>query len=250
MNDLFEIPPNGMVVVPLKLARTNRIKAVACIREQNRFLDETVSLPLVGVSFEALDHKIKVLLNVDTHAESAKPISIHEILSRYVISVEPTSKSETLGSFNFIVLFHKVDLVKAYLQTELPSIWHELPDPIRTKFAAKHMPYPSLTKGQDIGSTMSVMSTVTDFSTVDLCTSVTVNQWDKPPVLNPPPPSNIDALYSTQRVRDVDLSRVHPDARPNSTTATDPSSLKSNKTLTEQLLVRNRVYTKLLRYNN
>jgi hypothetical protein len=117
MNDLFEISPNDMVVVPLKLVRTDRIKAVACIHEQNKFLEETVSLPLVGVSFEALDYKIEVLLDADTHAESTEPISAREILRRHVISVEPTSKSDTLGRFNFIVLKRKVDLVKAYLQT-------------------------------------------------------------------------------------------------------------------------------------
>jgi hypothetical protein len=46
INDLFEISSNEMIVVPLKLARTDRTKAVACIREQNKFLDETDSLPL------------------------------------------------------------------------------------------------------------------------------------------------------------------------------------------------------------
>jgi ribosomal protein S10 len=76
----------------------------------------------VGVSFEALDHKIQVLMTEDTHAESEEPISVRNILSRHVISVEPTSKSETLGHFNFIMHKRKVDLVKAYLQTELPSM--------------------------------------------------------------------------------------------------------------------------------
>jgi hypothetical protein len=48
INDLFEISPNEMIVVRLKLVHTNGIKAVACIRIQNKFLDETISLPLVG----------------------------------------------------------------------------------------------------------------------------------------------------------------------------------------------------------
>jgi type I restriction-modification system DNA methylase subunit len=49
MNDPFEISPKEMIVSPLKLARTDRFKAVECIREQNKFLNDTVSLPLVGV---------------------------------------------------------------------------------------------------------------------------------------------------------------------------------------------------------
>jgi hypothetical protein len=137
MNDLFEISVKDIIVVLLKLARTYRIKAVACIGEQIKLLNDTVPLPRVGVSFEALDHKINVLPNADTHAESAEPISVRDILSRHVLSVEPTSKSESLGRFNFIVLKHKVDLVKAYLQTKPPSIWHELPDPIQAKFSDK-----------------------------------------------------------------------------------------------------------------
>jgi hypothetical protein len=241
MNDLFEISPNDIVVVPLKLARTDQIKAVACIREQNKCLDETVSLPLVGVSFEALDYKIEVLLDADTHAGSTEPISGREILRRHSISVVPTSKSDTLGRFNFIVLKRKVDLVKAYLQTESPSIWHALPEHIRTKFAEKWIPHPRLTKGHNIGSTMSVMSTLTDLSTVDPRTGAVVNQWDKPPNLNPPPPSNIDALYLNQPTRDVDLSRLPPEARHTPTPATDAITLTSQQTLTEQLLVRNRV---------
>jgi hypothetical protein len=64
---------------------------------------------------------------------------------------------------------------------------------------------------------MSVMSTLTDLSTVDPRTGVVVNQWDKPRNLNPPPPSNIDALYSNQPARDVDLPRL-----PSSTTQLTP----------------------------
>jgi hypothetical protein len=135
---------------------------------------------------------------------------VRDILSRHALSVEPTSTSESLGRFNCIVFKHKVDLVKAYLQTELPLMWHELPDPIRTKFSDKRIPHPRLTKGQDIGSTMSVMSTLTDFSTVDPRTGDTVNQWDKPPVLNPPPPSNIDALYSTHAA----VASIYPECLP------------------------------------
>jgi hypothetical protein len=37
-------------------------------------------------------------------------------------------------------------MAKAFLQTELPSMWHELPDAMRSKFAEKHIPYPRLTK--------------------------------------------------------------------------------------------------------
>jgi hypothetical protein len=92
-------------------------------------------------------------------------------------------------------------------------MWHELPESIQTKFADKRIPHPRLTKGQDIGSTMSMVSTLTDLSTVDSRTGVTVNHWDKPPNLNPPPPSNIDALYSNQPARDVDLSQLSPKAR-------------------------------------
>jgi hypothetical protein len=185
-NDLLEIIPSEMIIVPLKLARTDRVKAIAWIREQNKFLDETVSLPLVGVSIAALDHKITVLTNADTQVEA--PISARDILRRHVISVEPTSKSDTLGRFNFIVHKRKVDLVKAYLQTELPLMWQELPDIIRNQFADKRIPFPRLTKGQDIGSTMSVISTLTDISTVDPKTGSSFNQWDKPPNLHSPPP--------------------------------------------------------------
>jgi hypothetical protein len=89
---------------------------------------------------------------------------------------------------------------------------------------------------------MSVMSTLTDLSTVDPHTGVVVNQWwDKPPNQNPPPPSSIDVLYSNQPARDVDLSRLSLEDCQNSTIATNASSLTSQQTLTEQLLVRNRV---------
>jgi hypothetical protein len=241
MNDSMEISPNDMVIVPLKLARTDRPKAIACVREQNKFLDETTSLPLVGISFEALDYKIQVLIDEDTHAETSEPISVRDLIGRHVLSVEPTSKSDSLGRFNVIVHKRKLDMAKAYLQTELPAIWHELPEAIRSKFAAKRIPYPRLTKGQDIGSSMSVMTSLSDLSSIDPRTGAVTNKWDKPPNLNPKPPTNIDALYSTHLARDVDLSLIPQPARPNATIATDASSLTSQQTLAEQLLARNRI---------
>jgi hypothetical protein len=152
------------------------------------------SPPLVGISFEAIDYKINVLLNKDTHAESTEPVSVHNLLGRHVLSVEPTSKSDSLGRFNVIVYKRKVDMAKAFLQAELPSMWHEI------QFAEKRIPYPRLTKGQDIGSTMSVMSSLSDLSSANPRTAgVVTNQWDKPLSLNPIPPTNIDALYSHPR---------------------------------------------------
>jgi hypothetical protein len=241
MNDSMEISPNDMVIVPLKLAHTDRPKAVACVREQNKFLDETTSLPLVGISFEALDYKIQVLIDENTHAETSEPISVRDLVGCHVLLVEPTSKSDSLGCFNVIVYKRKVDMAKAYLQTELPAMWHELPEAIRSKFAAKRIPYPMLTKGQDIGSSMSVMTSLLDLGSIDPRTGVVTNQWDKPPDLKPTPPTNIDALYSNHRARDVDLSLVPQPARQNATIATDASSLTSQQTFTEQLLARNRI---------
>jgi hypothetical protein len=242
MNNSMEISPTDMVIVPLKLARTDRVKAIACVRGQNKFLDETTTLPLVGISFEALDYKIQVLINEDTHAETTEPISVRELIGRHVNSVEPTSKSDSLGRFNVIVYKRKVDMAKAYLQSELPSNWHELPEAIRSKFAAKRIPHPRLTKGQDIGSTMSVMlSSILELSSVDPRTGVVTNKWDKPPNLNPKPPTNIDALYSNHSTRDVDLSPIPQPARQKAIIATDASSLTSQQTLMEQLLARNRV---------
>jgi hypothetical protein len=197
-----------MVIVPLKLAHTDQTKAIVCLRVQNKFLDETMLLPLVRISFEALDFKINVLLNEDTHAESTEPVSVRDLLGRHVLSVKPTSKSDSLGQFNVIVYKRKVDMAKVFLQTELPPMWHELPDAIRSKFAAKRIPHPRLTKGQDIGSTMSVMSSLSDLSSMDPRTGMISDQWDKPPSLNPVPPTNIDARYSHHRARDVDLSLV------------------------------------------
>jgi hypothetical protein len=84
-----------------------------------------------------------------------------------------------------------------------------------------------------------MMSTLTDISTADPKTGASVNQWDKPRNLHSPPPRNIDALYANQPARDDDVSRLPTDARQNSTTATDASSLTFQQTLTEQLLVRN-----------
>jgi hypothetical protein len=110
MNDSMEISPNDMVIVPLKLARTDRTKAIACVREQNKFLDETTLLPLVGISFEALDYKIRVLLDENTHAETSEPISVRDLIGCHILSVEPTSKSDSLGRFNVIVYKWKVDM--------------------------------------------------------------------------------------------------------------------------------------------
>jgi hypothetical protein len=88
---------------------------------------------------------------------------------------------------------------------------------------------------------MSVMSSLSELSSVDPRTGVVTNKWDKPPSLGPTPPTNIDAMYSHHRARDVDLSLVPPPARPNATIATDASSLTSQQTLTEKLLARNRI---------
>jgi hypothetical protein len=129
MKDLMEISPNDMVVVPLKLARTTRPKAIACVREQNKFLDKTTSLPLVGISFAALNYKIQVLIDENTHAETSKPISVRDLIGRHVLSVEPTSKSDSLGRFNVIIYKRKVDMAHLEKQFRTP---HQIPAPIRT----------------------------------------------------------------------------------------------------------------------
>jgi hypothetical protein len=113
---------------------------------------------------------------------------------------------------------HTADMVKAYLQTELPAMWHELPEAIHSKFAAKRIPYPRLTKGQDIGSSMSVMTSLSELGSIDPRTGVLTNQWDEPPNLKSP--TNIDALHSNHRARDVDLSLI-----PNRPVKTRPSPL-------------------------
>ena len=161
----------------MSVSKNNENATKRAMDGQNKYLTNTTSIPIIGLSFEALNTEIAV-------GESGKA-TIESIIYQHCLSLEPTAKSHDLGRFNLICLRTDTDALIEFIQTDIPQMWTLLPPEIANKFKeALQVTHPRLTAGFSGLSNIGTSVTLDDPQSI---TSTSDSQWTQPPDLNRPP---------------------------------------------------------------
>ena len=220
------IPIKKGSFIPLAVTKHNEKATISAMDLQNKYLTRTVSLPVIGLSFESLQNRI------DVEGEGMK--TIETLLYENCLSVEPTSKSADLGRFNLICFHTDESSLINYIETDFPMMWKLLPTDVASKFSDKlKIDHPRLTSGftgvnvgpnsVTINDPQSISQSVTSQSESD-------NQWTKPPKIRRPPPFvsviyNETASQTNRRTRNENKSRT---SSTKSQTTSDMSTMVSD----------------------
>ena len=221
------IPIKKGSFIPLSVTKHNEKATISAMDLQNKYLTRTVSLPIVGLSFESLNTAI------DVEGEGKK--TIETLIYENCLSLEPTSKSHDLGRFNLICFQTDEKRLITYIETDFPMMWKLLPTAVATKFA-EHLKveYPRLTSGfTGVTNTGSNSVTINDPQSISNSvpsTSESDNQWTKPPKIRRPPPYvsviyNETASQANRRNKNENKSRT---SSTKSQTTSDMSTLVSD----------------------
>ena len=171
------LPEHKGRFIPMSVSKNNENATKRAMDGQNKYLTNTTSIPIIGLSFEALNTEIAV-------GESGKA-TIESIIYKNCLSLEPTAKSHDLGRFNLICLRTDTDALIEFIKTDLPQIWTLLPPEIANKFKeALQVTHPRLTAGFSGLSNIGTSVTLDDPQSI---TSISESQWTQPPDLNRPP---------------------------------------------------------------
>ena len=146
---------------------------------QNKYLTNTISIPIIGLSFEALQSEINV--------GDTEKATIESIFYRHCLSLEPTAKSNDLGRFNLICLRTESEALVEFIKTDIPVMWSLLPPTIALKFQeALQVTHPRLTtgfSGLPTGGTSILLEDPQSISS----TSNADDNWTQPPDIQRPP---------------------------------------------------------------
>ena len=171
------IPEKKGRFIPLAVTKNNENATKWAMDGHNKYLTNTLSIPVIGLSFEALRQEIDV--------EEAGRTTVESIIYQHCLSLEPTAKSHDLGRFNLIVSHSDKDSTVQFIQNDIPIMWSLLPDTIANKYnESHHIPYPRLTAGfSGLGShsiSLEDPQSITSHHTPDTL-------WTQPPNIQRPP---------------------------------------------------------------
>ena len=180
------IPEKKGRFIPLAVTKNNENATKWAMDGHNKYLTNTISIPVIGLSFEALQTEIEV--------EEAGRTTIESIIYQNCLSLEPTAKSNDLGRFNLIVAPSDKDSILKFLQNDIPIMWSLLPDMIANKFnESHHIPYPRLTTGfSGLGSSITLEDpqSIASHHTPDTL-------WTQPPNIQRPP-RYVSVIYKAE----------------------------------------------------
>ncbi len=176
------IPEKKGRFIPLSVSKNNAVATKRAMDGQNKYLTNTVSIPIIGLSFEALKTEIEV--------GNSGRATIESLIYQCCLSLEPTAKSTELGRFNLICPNTDRDTLLEFIKQDLPVMWTLLPTPVANKFYdTLGISFPRLTAGfsgqpSNNGNNSSI--------TLDDPQSIGSNQtpdtiWTQPPAINRPP---------------------------------------------------------------
>ena len=184
------IPEQKGRFIPMSVSKPNEHATKKAIEAQNQYLTHTTSIPIIGLSFEALRTKINI--------GSSGQATVESIIHQHCLSLEPTAKSSDLGRFNIICNQTATTTVLEFIKKDLPIIWSLLPSEIANKFQETlQITCPRLTAGY------SGLTTTGDTNTIILddpqsITSPTDNTWTQPPDLIRRPPRYVSVIYKAE----------------------------------------------------
>ena len=134
------IPTQKGKFIPMSVSKNNEHATKKAIEAQNKYLTHTTSIPLIGLSFEALTTKIEI--GETGHA------TIESIIYQHCLSIEPTAKTTELGRFNLICHRDSTGPLLEFIKNDIPVMWTLLPPTIAHKFQeALQVTHPRLTAG-------------------------------------------------------------------------------------------------------
>ena len=124
----------------MSVTKNNENATKKAMDGQNKYLINTTSIPIIGLSFEALRTKIEV-------GDSGQA-TIESIIYQHCLSIEQTAKSTELGRFNLICHRNDTDSLLEFIKKDIPIMWSLLPPAIAHKFQeALQVTHPHLTAG-------------------------------------------------------------------------------------------------------
>ena len=167
------VPAQKGRFIPMSVSKHNEHATKKAMDGQNQYLTNTTSIPLIGMSFDALHSTIAV--GDSGHA------TIEAIIYQHCLSIEPTAKSNELGRFNLICLKTETNRLIEFINTDLPIMWTLLPHDISHKFQeALQVTYPCLTAGYSGLTPISMEASII----LDYPQSISSNNdtaWTQPP---------------------------------------------------------------------
>ena len=188
------IPIQKGSFIPLSVSKQNEKATISAMDLQNKYLTLTSSIPIIGLSFEALATEIDV--QGDGH------MTIETLIYQNCLSLEPTAKSHDLGRFNLVCLKTEEKRMIEYIETDFPMMWKLIPTDVASKFVESlHINYPRLTSGytgvtSDGSNNNSVIiNDPQSISPSASSTSQADNPWTKPPKIKRPPPF-VSVIYN------------------------------------------------------
>ena len=189
------IPEQKGRFIPMSVSKNNEQATKKAMDGQNKYLTNTTSIPLIGLSFDALQAHIEV-------ADSGKE-TVESIIYKHCLSIEPTAKSTELGRFNLIC--HRTDVasVLEFINTDIPIMWTLLPLPIAHKFQeALQVSHPRLTAGYSGNHTGTSTNGSVLLDDPQSISSTQDSQWTEPPNTRRPP-RYVSVIYK------ADESQIH-----------------------------------------
>ena len=225
------IPEKKGRFIPLSVTKNNELATKRAMDGQNKYLTNTTSIPIIGLSFEALRTEIEV-------GDSGRA-TIESLIYERCLSLEPTAKSKDLGRFNIICPITETDSILEFINKDFPIMWTLLPTPIANKFKDSiDVTFPRLTAGfsghSNTGNNTSV--------TLDDPQSIGSNKtddtsWTQPPITQRPP-RYVSVIYRAESTspptqhtpQNQNKNKDHSDKSQTTTThsESDLSTLVSN----------------------
>ena len=179
-NKCGAIPEQKGRFVPLAVSKQHEQATIQAMDGHNKYLTTTVSIPIIGLSFEALNTEIEV---GDTGRAT-----IESIIYTRCLSIEPTAKSKDLGRFNLICPITDKATTIDFINKDLPIMWTLLPPDIANKFDnALQISYPRLTSGFSGASAPSSTNASMLDDPQSIGSTTTTTNWTEPPEITRPP---------------------------------------------------------------
>ena len=164
--------------IPMSVSKNNENATKKAMDGQNKYLTHTNSIPIIGLSFEALQTHIEI-------GDSGQA-TIESIIYQHCLSLEPTAKSTDLGRFNLICHKNDTDTLLEFIKNDLPIMWTLLPPTVANKYQETlQVTCPRLTAGYS-GTTIGTDRSIT-LDDPQSISSTTDTQWTQPPNTRRPP---------------------------------------------------------------
>ena len=207
------IPTQKGKFIPMSITKNNEHATKKAMEAQNKYLTFTTSIPIIGLSFEALTTSIAI-------GESGQA-TIESILYQHCLSIEPTAKTTDLGRFNLICHKDNTNSLLEFIKNDIPVMWTLLPPSLAHKFQeALQVTHPRLTAGYS-----GMTSTTSKDGSVILDDPQSVSSppnslWTQPPD-DRRPPRYVSVIYNADGLDSEQSRRTTPDNK--SRTGSDKS---------------------------